>query len=156
MIWERFQTAFKASLHNYLYTMFEGGQKSSRPNLRETRDKQLLGRYPDRSWCQHHTTSMIKFFLVAAHGYNRRETRDKRPLGRDPVRSWCHRHTSVKAFLVAAHGSMNWVHSYAAADVLGSMGYDQESFYTSMAVTSAPNRVPTQRILVPSFTSVIG
>ena len=29
----------------------EGNMKSSRPSLRETRDKQSLGREPDSSWC---------------------------------------------------------------------------------------------------------
>ena len=42
--------------------------KSSRPSLRETRDKRPLGRDPDRSWCHRHTMSMIKLLLVAAHG----------------------------------------------------------------------------------------
>ena len=37
-------------------------------NRRETRDKWLLGRNRDRSWCRRHTTSMIKLFLVTAHG----------------------------------------------------------------------------------------
>ena len=68
---------------------------------------------------------------------NLRETRDKRWLGRDQDRSWCHRHTSVKAFLVAAHGSMDW-HT------------------RSVAVTPAPLWVPTQWLLVPSLMSVVG
>ena len=40
----------------------------SRRSLRETRDKRPLGRDPDMSWCHRHTKSMIKLFLVAAHG----------------------------------------------------------------------------------------
>ena len=44
---------------NYMY---EGKVKSSRPSLREIRDKQPLGRDPYRSWCQCHTTSMIKLY----------------------------------------------------------------------------------------------
>ena len=36
--------------------------KSSRPSLREIRDKHRLGKDPDKSWCHHHTTSMIKLF----------------------------------------------------------------------------------------------
>ena len=87
--------------------------KSSQPSLRETRDKQPLGRDRDRSWYHCHTTSMIKLFLVTANGsmgiggsirarrkvfglaYNRRETQDKRPLGRNSDRRWYHRHTNV-------------------------------------------------------------
>ena len=38
---------------------------------------------------------------------NKREIWEKRLLGRDPDRSWCHFHTSVKLFLIAAHGSMD-------------------------------------------------
>ena len=46
---------------------YEGRVKSFWPSLHETRDKRPLDRDPDRSWCHHHT-SMIKAFLVAAHG----------------------------------------------------------------------------------------
>ena len=38
----------------------EGGLKSFRPSLCETRDKRPLDRESDISWCHHHTTSMIK------------------------------------------------------------------------------------------------
>ena len=62
--------------------------------------------------------------------YNRRETRDKRPLGRDQERSWCHLHRSVLPLRL-------WIH-------------------ISVKVTPAPVRVPIQRPLVPSFTSVVG
>ena len=55
---------------------------------------------------------------VLGLAYNQRETRDKRPLGRDPDRKelvsppyWC------KAFLVAAHGSM---------DIGGSIGQGEK------------------------------
>ena len=51
------------------------GEKFS-ANLRETRDKRLLGRDPDRSWCYRHTTSMIKFFCRSPwlHGHRWQHT----------------------------------------------------------------------------------
>ena len=39
---------------------YEGKLKSSRPSLRETRDKRPLSRDPVRSWCHRHITSMMK------------------------------------------------------------------------------------------------
>ena len=36
--------------------------KSSRPSLRATRDKRLLGRDPDKSWCHGHIMSMMIFW----------------------------------------------------------------------------------------------
>ena len=45
---------------------YEGNVKSSRPSLRETWDKRPLGRDPDRSWCDRHTISKIKIYLVVA------------------------------------------------------------------------------------------
>ena len=43
---------------------YEGKIKSSSLtyNQHETREKQLLGRDPDSSWCHRHTINMIKFF----------------------------------------------------------------------------------------------
>ena len=41
---------------------YEGGLKSSRPSLRETRDKRPLDKESNNSWCHRHTTSMIKLF----------------------------------------------------------------------------------------------
>ena len=41
----------------FLQTINEGKVKSSRPSLRETRDKRLLGRDPDKSW-YHRDTSV--------------------------------------------------------------------------------------------------
>ena len=41
---------------------FEGGLKSFRPSLRETRDKRPLDRESNRRWCHRHTMSMIKLF----------------------------------------------------------------------------------------------
>jgi hypothetical protein len=42
------------------FVLYEGNVKSPRLSLPETRDKQLLGRDSDKSWCHRHTTSMIK------------------------------------------------------------------------------------------------
>ena len=49
--------------------------KSSRPSLRETRDKRSLGRDPDRNWCYDHTSvkllwsqSMGQWTSSAAYG----------------------------------------------------------------------------------------
>ena len=42
---------------------YEGKVKSSRPSLRETREKRPLGMESDWSWCHRHTTSMITLLL---------------------------------------------------------------------------------------------
>ena len=43
------------------FYIYEGKVKISRPSLRETRDKRLLGRDLNRSWCHCHTS--LKLFL---------------------------------------------------------------------------------------------
>ena len=63
------------------------------------------------------------------------ETRDKWTLCRDPDRSWCHRHTSAKLFW--SQPMTSWT-------------------ATSVVVIPAPVQVPTKRLLVPSFRSVVG
>ena len=78
--------------------IYEGGLKGFRPSLRETGDKRPLVRESNRSWCRRHTKSMIKLFLVAAHG---------------SMESWA----ATKKLYIS---------------------------------------VPTQRPLVPSFTSIVG
>ena len=65
------------------------------------------------------------------------ETRDKWPLGRDPDRNWCHHHTSVKLFWSQPMTLWTSVATY--------------ELYTSVAVTPAPVRIPTQWPLIPSF-----
>ena len=47
-----FSTSMKLKIKIY-----KGKMRSSRPSLRENRDKQQLGKELDRSWC-HHTKSM--------------------------------------------------------------------------------------------------
>ena len=79
---------------------------------------------------------------------NLRETRDQGP--GEELMSQSH-YEYDKAFLVAAPG---FIHSYAAADGHGAMGCNQRIFI--ILVVSAPVRVPTQRLLVPSFASVVG
>ena len=55
------KTGLKLSYIQYkIYVQWK--VESSRPNLRETRDKRPLSRDPDRSWCHRHTTSMIKLY----------------------------------------------------------------------------------------------
>ena len=81
-----------------------------------------------------------------------RETRDKRPLGWDPDRSWCDRHTTEydKAFLFAAHDSIDWVaaHSYAAADFLGAMATTKNGLHWCGDDTSfCPGPYPTAACL---------
>ena len=139
-------------MYTYIY---EEKVKISRLSLRETRDKRPLDkdkrplvRDPNRSWCHRHTTSMIKLFLVAAHGsmgiggstlarwkalglaYIRREIREKRSLDMSPDRSWCHRHTSVCC------RRCPWSH-----------GLRPKMLYTSVAMTPTPVRAPTQRLM---------
>ena len=54
--------------------IYEGKVKSSRPSLRETRDKRPLGRGPDRSWCHSHTSVQLSWSKSmdwkAAHSYD--------------------------------------------------------------------------------------
>ena len=40
---------------------YQGKLKTSRPSLRETRDKRTLGRDPDRSWCHSHTSVKLSW-----------------------------------------------------------------------------------------------
>ena len=137
----------------------------SRSSLCETQVKRLFGRNPNRGWCHRQTTSLIKLYLVAAYGsmgiggiirvkwklvdelaYNRRETRYKRSLSRDPDRNWCHSHTSVVfsvAALVPCCCRCSWSH-----------GLRSKGLLPSVTLTPTPARVPTQRPLFPSFTSV--
>ena len=50
------------SLKVHFQEHYEGKVKSSWPSLHETRDTRQLDRNPDRSWCHHHTTSMVELF----------------------------------------------------------------------------------------------
>ena len=70
-----------------------------------------------------------------------RETRDKRPLRRDPDKSWCHGHTSVKLF---------WSRS-----MMEPWATTKTALHLCVAVTPAAFWIPTQRPIVPSFTTVI-
>ena len=80
-------------------------------------------------------------------------------LGRDPDRRWCRRHTNVK---------LSWSHpmepcakqqhtrmlppmSMKPWDVIKKLYHTRR-----VAVTPSPVRIPTQRPIVPSFTSVVG
>ena len=86
--------------------------------------------------------------------YNGREIRDKRPSVRDLDRSWYHRHNSLKLFWLQLMDP--WI-SAAAYECVAALSMDpwaatKKKLYTSVVVTPAPVRVPTQRPLVPSFT----
>ena len=83
--------------------------------------------------------------------YNRRETRDKWPLGRHPDRSWCHLHTILKLFWFAVRDSMDFGVLVFCRRFPWSHGLRPKKLYTSVEVTPALVRVPTQRSLVPSF-----
>ena len=171
MVWRNHQIDVQAGVsHNY----YEGGLKTYRPSLPETRDKRPLGKESDRSWCHRHTTSMIKLFLVAAHAsvgiggsiwarwkvlgqaYNRLETRDKRPFGRDPDRGW-YPATLVKSFL----GRNPLIYGLSGITLVScrrfpwSHGLRSKKRYTSVEVTPAPVRFPAQRSVVLSFMSVV-
>ena len=95
---------------------------------------------------------------VLGLAYNWCETQDKRLLSRDLDRDWCHCHTTLKLSLSQPMVSM---------DIGGSIqvcwcshpwicGLWQRKVYISVAVTPAPVQVPTQQLLVLSFTSVVG
>ena len=57
---------------------YEGKMKSSRPSLRETRDKWPLVKDPDRSWCHRHIS--VKNFgrSLWLHEHRRQHTRRER------------------------------------------------------------------------------
>ena len=105
--------------------------------------------------------SLTSILIYSTHlwgqAYNRCETQDRQPLGRDPHRSWCHHHTSVKLFDCSP-----WIHWLSCSTLVcchwcpWSHGLWPKKLYTSVEVTPAPVPVPTQRLLVPSFTSVVG
>ena len=63
-------------------SIYEGKEKSCRPNLRETRDKWPLDRDLDMSWCHRHTMGMIKLY-----GHNNIQR---------PHITW-HHHTKIKS-----------------------------------------------------------
>ena len=84
---------------------------------------------------------------------NRYDTWDKQP----PDRTWCHCHTSVKLFghSLWLHGNQRW-HTSVLPLTPWIHELRPRKLYTSVAVTLVPVRVPTQWLLVPSFTSVVG
>ena len=49
---------------------YEGRVKSSRPSLRETRDKRKLGKDPDRNWCNCHNTNVRGYPLITSHEFH--------------------------------------------------------------------------------------
>ena len=57
----------------------------------------------------------------------------------------------IKLFLVASHS-----HLYATGDVHVAIDCHQKCCFTNVPMTPVPVRVPIQRPLVPSFTSVVG
>ena len=84
--------------------------------------------------------------------YNQHET-----LGRDPDRSWCHIHTSTKLFWLRPMApAAAQQHTSVLPLSLWIHGLRSRKLYTSVAVTPAPIRVPTQWLLVPSFMSIVG
>ena len=79
--------------HNYIinYSLYEGKVKSSRPSLRETSDKRLLGWNPDKSWCHRHTMVSCYVRSIALYGS---DTWTLRKLERKYLESfeiWCWR-----------------------------------------------------------------
>ena len=77
--------------------------------------------------------------------YNRCETQDKWSLDRDLDRSWCH-HTSVKLSLLKSMAPRTSAAAWAAT----------KKALHCVAVTPVPVQVPTQWLLVQSFTLVVG
>ena len=102
-----------------------------------------------------------KAFLVPAHDfmgiggsikvldltYNRHETQDKGPLGRDPNSNWCYLHKQPMAPWT------EWKHTRMMPPMYMEPWAEtkKKTLYTSMAVTPAPVRVPTQRLTIPSL-----
>ena len=129
-------------------------------NWCETWNKQPFGRDPDRSWC--HCYIGVKIFCsqplapwTSAAAYGQVEKLLAKPttdvkLGIGAgVNATLH-----KAFLVAAYGSMD-VSGSTFIHCHDSHGLRPKKLYTSVVVTPAPVQVPTQRLLVPSFRSVV-
>ena len=65
--------------HIYIY-MHEGKVKSSRPSLRETRNKRPLGRDPDRNWCHRHTSVKLSWSQPMYPWTERQHTRMMAPM----------------------------------------------------------------------------
>ena len=65
---------------------YENGLKIFRPSLRETLDKQPLGREPDMSLCRRHTMSMIKLYWSQSMDpwTERQDTRMLPPISIEP------------------------------------------------------------------------
>ena len=57
---------------------------SYRPSLRETRDKWLLGRDPDKSWCHRHTSVKFSWSKPMDPWSERQHTRMLPPMSREP------------------------------------------------------------------------
>ena len=87
---------------------------------------------------------------VSDLAYNQRETQDKRPLCRDL-------HTCVKLFWSQpmAPWSSVAVYECAAAQSMDPWAANKKAL-RSVAVIPALVRVPTQRPLIPRFTSIVG
>ena len=121
--------------------MYKGKVKSSSPvyNRCEARNKRLLCRYPDRSWCHLHTSVKLSPWI---HGLQ-------------PRKLYTHVTQPVPSFTSVVGQAENFSPCpYAAADAHGVMGCDQRKLHRtrSVAVTSAPVQFSIQRLLVPSFT----
>ena len=56
----------------YFSNYYEGKVKSSRPSLRDTRDKRPLGRDPDRSWCHCYVSAKLSW-SQAMHPWTERQ-----------------------------------------------------------------------------------
>ena len=116
-----------------------------------------------RAWCLKMYNTRARWKVLGLL-YNRCEIRDKRLLGRFPDRSWCHRLTSVKLFCSQSIAPCPEFHVgcrlgrelFPFPTYLLSMepGAAVKSPLVSMAVPSAPVRIPSQRPLGLSVTSV--
>ena len=105
------------------YDLYIWGQgESSRPSLRETKDKRPFSRDMNRSWCHCHTTSMMKLY-----GHWQQHKGKVKSSWPGLQLTWNSRQELVLQPMDPWMGAA--AHSYAAAEVLGAMGCDQKALH---------------------------
>ena len=143
---------------------FEGGLKSFRPSVRETRDKRPLNRESDRSWCHRHTTSIKSFFdrSLWLYGHRGQHTGKVKSSRLDTRGRWVRTRTGAGVIATLLWSFLDrspWIHGLSGTTLVncrrcpGSHELRPKKLYHTRSVALAPASVwfPTQRSLVPSF-----
>ena len=139
------------SQHCHFWQLQGQGEKFW-PSLRETQDKQPLGRDPKRSWCHCHTS--VKLFWS--------QPMDCDQKGFPPMWQWhqpfsgSHPKAACPGFHIGCRLGQKLftllVYWYRCPL---SHGLQSKRLYTNVVVTPVPIRVPILKQFVPSATSVV-